>query len=54
MRHHHKKNRECPEACGERREACADHRPLRILKILSQIAAITGTVMAIVDTLHRW
>ena len=24
------------------------------LKILSQVVAILGTIMAIVDTLHRW
>jgi hypothetical protein len=54
MRHQHKKNREHSEAGGERSEPCASHRLLGILKILSQIAAITGTVMAIVDALHRW
>jgi hypothetical protein len=25
-----------------------------VLKILSQAVAILGTIMAIVDTLHRW
>ena len=25
-----------------------------VLKILSQVVAILGTIMAIVDTLHRW
>jgi len=54
MRHQHKKNRERSETCGEPSEACASQRLLRFLKILSQIAAITGTVMAIVDALHRW
>jgi len=52
MRHQHKKNRERPEGCGERR--AADQRLLGILKILSQVVAIIGTIMAMVDALHRW
>ena len=43
MRHKHKKN--------QKTSRCA---LLDALAIFSKVAAIIGTIVAIVDTLHRW
>ena len=43
MRHKHKKIHKRPR--------CA---PLDALAIFSKVAAIIGTIVAVIDTLHRW
>lgn len=65
MRHKHKTKRICSELRNERSEPrdrvvsrgnnwrCAQRIP-GILKIISHVAAIIGTMTVIVDTLHRW
>ncbi len=63
MRYWHRKKSNSSETRGRR----STPRPSRqhdattwrqrvgaALKILSQVVAILGTIMAIVDTLHRW
>ena len=60
MRHWQKKNPTC-DTCEQGGEAHRDaprktwsQRLRGVLKILAQVVAIVGTVMAIADTLHRW
>ena len=43
MRRKHRKNQKRPRSA-----------PLRALSIISQAAAIIATIVAIIDTLHRW
>jgi len=61
MRHQQKKNPACTATCEQGGEAHPDaprktwSQGLRgVLKILAQVVAIFGTIMAIADTLHRW
>ena len=61
MRHQQKTNPTGTDACEQGGEARRDaprktwsHRLRGVLKILAQIVAIFGTIMAIADTLHRW
>ena len=68
MRYWQKKNPACTDTCETdaptMRQGGDTHRDaprktwsqrLRgVLKILAQVVAIFGTIMAIADTLHRW
>ena len=60
MRYWHRKKSKSSEMYDkEARRDPARTNPWRqrftaALKILSQVVAILGTIMAIVDTLHRW
>jgi len=56
---HRKKSNRSEMHDKETRRETARMNPSRqrfgaALKILSQLVAILGTIMAIVDTLHRW
>ena len=65
MRHGHKKKRKAPALCvkGSGASDCISGRSggsrgrkcvLVALTVLSHVAAIIGTIVVIVDALHRW